>query len=86
MTRGYKKMNVGELIDALKAFDPSDLVLVSGYEGGYESGVAVSKKTVMERKFAYHGDYDDYDHIEGAARVDAVVIERNPVARAEARE
>lgn len=81
MGKEYKKMNVGELIDVLKKFDPSDLVLVSGYESGYESGISVSVKGVMEYKAAYCGDYDDYDPMDNVARVEAVVIERDPVSR-----
>jgi len=78
-------MTVGELIGKLKEFDPSTLLLVSGYEGNYESGVVVSKRAVMKYELAYHGDYDDYDTFfsegEDVSPVEAVVIARDMRAR-----
>lgn len=78
-------MNVGELISKLREFDPSTLLLVSGYEGCYESGVVVSKCLVMKRETAYHGDYDDYDDYfsegESVDSVEAVVVARDTRAR-----
>lgn len=78
-------MKVRDLIEELRKFSPDGLVLVSGYEGGYESGVTVSKKDVVKYVSDYFGDYDDYDALgaEYPGRTDAVVIERDSGARKE---
>ena len=78
-------MNVGELISKLKEFDPSTLLLVSGYEGCYESGIVVFKCIVVKHETAYHGDYDDYEDYfsedESVDSVEAVVVARYTRAR-----
>jgi hypothetical protein len=40
------KMNVGELIEELKKYDPNLIVATDGYEGGVTDNVAVSVTTV----------------------------------------
>lgn len=71
------RMRVVDLIEELLQFEPDTLVLVSGYEMGYESGIEVSKKSVTEYEMAYGGNYEEYSDFsadEGRVQVDAVVI------------
>ena len=76
-------MRVVDLVEKLSQFDPDTLVLVSGYEGNYESGIVVFGQAVMKRETAYHGDYDDFDAFEGERvdSIDAVVVARDTRAR-----
>ena len=56
-------MKIKELIDILKEKNPEDLVLVSGYEGGYDTIDNVKSMEVcgpFDREW-YYGKYDDCD-------------------------
>ncbi len=55
-------MKLGELIVELQKHDPDTLVLVSGYEGDYESSIVVLKEEVHYNKHSsYFGDYEEWD-------------------------
>ena len=56
-------MKIKELIDILKEKNQEDLVLVSGYEGGYDTIENVESIEVcgpLDREW-YYGKYDDCD-------------------------
>lgn len=76
-------MRVVDLIEKLLEFDPNALVLVSGYEGNYESGIVVFEQVVGKYICDYHGDYDDYDadFSEDPSPVTAVIVARDTRAR-----
>lgn len=76
-------MKVKELIEKLKTYDPELLVLVSGYEGGLESRILISKQSVQEKVIPYSGNYEvwtDYDKrtLPRKRSKKALTIERNP--------
>jgi len=76
-------MRVGELIEKLKEYDSQELVLVSGYEGDYESSITVSRKTVHKQVAPFFGDYQEWEDYDQETEPNepfqpAVVVERNP--------
>lgn len=72
-------MLASTLIKALEKLDPDTLVLVSGYEGGFESDFTVKLKKVYKHKTDYFGDYEDAEYRDSEETepvVSAVTIER----------
>jgi hypothetical protein len=75
------KMKVKDLIEQLSKYNPETLVLVSGYEGGLESGIFVSEQEVHKYDMPYMGDYENWYDYEKETQPDekfikAVTIER----------
>ena len=58
-------MKVKDLIRELQKYNPEELVLVSGYEGGFESGIRVRVIDVHEQSgisvFGNYGEWEAYD-------------------------
>ncbi len=54
-------MKVKDLIRELQKYDPETLVLVSGYEGGFQSKINVGKYDVHRCDHFYFGDYEEWD-------------------------
>jgi hypothetical protein len=54
-------MNIKELIEKLKQFDPETLVVVNGYEGGADNINSIEKTTIILRPSGYDGEYSFYD-------------------------
>lgn len=55
-----KPMTVREIVDFLQMYPEDTPVLVSGYEGGYESGIILRSQDVHERLSPHFGDYDEW--------------------------
>jgi hypothetical protein len=57
-------MTIAELIEALSQFDPSTLVVVSGYEGGYNDVVSVTKASIQlnVNHSWFYGAHGSNDH------------------------
>lgn len=71
-------MTVAQLIDALKMFDPDDIVLVDGYEGGL---CDVEKSNVYKAKFNKNintGHWDGPHNEDENGEFYGVVIGRMP--------
>jgi len=68
-------MNVKDLIEKLKTFPEDSLVLVQGYEGGYDDIIRLEEKRVIEnpQHEDWYGKYDDED-FETKASVKSVWI------------
>jgi len=59
-------MTVGELIEKLKAFDPTIEVYTNGYEGGYDDlckiePVEVCKGFYVDDESWYYGDHEEFN-------------------------
>lgn len=54
-------MKVNELIERLKEFDPETMVIVNGYEDGYDEIVNVKEKMIDLNVHSewYYGSHDD---------------------------
>jgi hypothetical protein len=66
------RMNVRELITALESLNPDMLVLVDGYEGGYQAPEVQRHSVAQDRWPNYCGPWSDAEHGE-----EAVIISRN---------
>lgn len=66
-------MKVHELIKQLENEDPNALVIVDGYEAGYDTFSEISQKTIAEavEPEPYEGSYNDGDQF------NAVYLPRN---------
>lgn len=71
----FIRMTVSEIINHLQQFPPNMLVVVSGYEGGYDDPgmIHIVKLQLLDYDSDYHGKY--MDHNEGES-IKAVVIPR----------
>lgn len=74
-------MRVHELLEILKTYDPRILVLVSGYEDGYDNLDAESIKivTVVDSKQEdYNGRFGDWNEHDdsGYRKITAVLLPR----------
>lgn len=69
------RVTVGDLIQDLQQYDPEALVLVNGYEGGFQAP-EVHERTVAKDRWRSHcGPWDDVD--DGDTDVeDAVIVSR----------
>lgn len=69
-------MTVKELIEQLQKEDPNKLVLVSGYEGGYDSLQEVRQVRVKHcpSENWWDGEYEDYSLEE--CDIDAILLPR----------
>ena len=54
-------MNVGELMDELSKFEPETMVVVTGYEGGYTSRIAIREQEIAinVNQEWYYGEHED---------------------------
>lgn len=69
-------MTVKELMEILQTQDPNKLVLVSGYEGGYDALQEVRPIKVIHSpsEHWWEGDYEDYPLEE--CNIDAILLPR----------
>ncbi len=69
---------VAELIKALQQFPPDMLVVVSGYEGGYENMLTPKiKKLEQNPENPYwEGEFQEPGQLEGGQLTEAVVLQR----------
>jgi hypothetical protein len=76
----HNRMTIRSLIVQLSAFDPDTLVLVNGYEGGYQTPQVCSRRVAIARTTAYQGPWDDAR--DGDKDVeDAVIVSRGEYER-----
>jgi len=70
-------MTVKELIDVLQKLDPEMIVLVDGYEGGYDTPQAAERIPVIGPRETqwYYGDYTDCEH-DDPSQITAFVLRR----------
>jgi hypothetical protein len=72
-------MTVAELIEELKKFPPDRMVLVDGYEDGYDHPAQLKSEKVVSRGHrGYNGEFDDYRRTDDIDRGQfwAVIIPR----------
>jgi len=57
-------MTIAELIEALSQFDPSTPIVVSGYEGGYNDVIKVTKTSIQlnVNRLWFYGAHGTNDH------------------------
>lgn len=69
------EMKVKELVEKLQKLDQDAMVIVSGYEGGYDEVDTVEKKEIALNAHTswYYGKHDDADYYDGE-QVKAVYI------------
>ena len=69
-------MTVGDLIGELLQQDPSQRVVVRGYESGYDdvSGVGMKELAINVHDEWYFGDHGDAEDHEGAVAEKCVII------------
>lgn len=73
-------MNVRQLIEELQKHNPDDLVVVSGYEGGYREVDVLEKMTIAldVNSSWYYGEHEeiisDYDREKYAQKTQAKAI------------
>jgi hypothetical protein len=65
-------MTVGELIAELQQHDPNSLVLVNGYEGGFQAPEIHRRLVSSDRWYSHCGPWSDVD--DGDTDVDVAVI------------
>lgn len=71
------RITVGELIDSLSTFDRDALVLVNGYEGGFQAPEVHERVVCKTRWASYRGPWDDVDDGDLETDIDdAVIISR----------
>lgn len=69
-------MKIKELIEVLERQPPEMMVMVDGYEGGYESEIYVKEKSVVKQSLdlSYEGDYKDSEGEEDGTLV--IIVSR----------
>lgn len=72
----YGRMTVGDLITQLQAFDPATLVLVNGYEGGYQPPDVYTTRVADKDRGSYCGPWSDSEDGEPAVIVSRGLGER----------
>lgn len=77
-----KSVKVKDLIDLLSNYDPEDIVVVSGYEGGFTETISVYETELYLNVFTewYYGEHDNgsflLDKSKKYEKSNAVVISR----------
>jgi hypothetical protein len=69
-------MTVSTLIERLKLLPQNSIVMVSGYEGGYDEAVSVFQRKMqkMKRDEPYFGDFDIADSNNPEMIIDTITI------------
>ena len=90
MARIRNPLTVSELIEELRLYDPDDLVLVDGYEGGYcaVDCQRIERRTdvfldqgVIDSESWFYGEYSDLEYdgnsgIQSSDTLSCVIIHR----------